>query len=329
MKFSLIICTYQRPKAVLGLLRSVGKQSVYPDQILVIDGSVDNETQAFLKKQDCRNLEYFKVGEEHRGLTKQRNFGISKVQKTAQMICFLDDDTELNRDYFEKLQETYREKPNTVGVGGYITNESRWKKVTAEDQPGSGEFDFDGWKRAEGSRFHLRRLFGLAPDTPPGTMPEFSHGYSTGFLPPSGKDYPVEFFMGGAASYKADLFQKIRFSSYFEGYGLYEDMDFCLRASRLGQLYVNTAAGLQHYHNEGGRPDSFKYGQMVIRNGWYVWRVKYPNPSIKNRVKWYATSILLALVRLGNAFSGGEKKKALTEAFGRYWALLFVSRKSD
>ena len=148
-------------------------------------------------------------------------------------------------------------------------------------------------------------------------MPDFSHGLSIGFLPPTGKTYPVEFFMGCSASFKNELFQKVGFSEYFEGYGLYEDMDFCLRASREGQLYVNTEALLFHYHEESGRPNHFQYGKMVIRNGWYVWRVKYPDPDLKASFKWHSTAFLLTLVRLGNVINTNKRLQALTESMGR------------
>ena len=163
-------------------------------------------------------------------------------------------------------------------------------------------------------------------------MPYFSNGYAIGFLPPTGKSYKVESFMGGMASYRNELFNKIKFSSYFEGYGLYEDMDFCLRASKLGQLYVNTAAQLYHHHNESGRPNQFKYGKMVIRNGWYVWRVKYPSPGLKSKIKWHATAFLLTLVRFSNVLTTSQRKKAFTESLGRvvgWWSLLWNKPKCD
>src|SRR5690606_29931927 len=139
-----------------------------------------------------------------------------------------------------------------------------------------------------GSRNLLRKKIGLLSNQPPGVMPEFSNGLSISFLPPSGKIYPVEFFMGGVSSYRKKLFEKINFSKYFEGYGLYEDMDFCLRASEIGQLYVNTGAHLFHYHEAGGRPNQFQYGKMVLRNGWYVWRIKYPKPNSVAVMKWHS-----------------------------------------
>ena len=172
----------------------------------------------------------------------------------------------------------------------------------------------------------MRKRFGLLSDQAPGIMPKFSNGFSTGFLPPSGKIYPVEYFMGGVASYRKSLFKKLSFSSYFEGYGLYEDMDFCLRASRHGQLYVNTAARLHHLHEESGRPNRFSYGKMVIRNGWYVWRIKYPKPGLGAALKWHTTVLLLTLIRLGNIVTTSKKKEALTESVGRlagWWSLFF------
>ena len=70
MKFSLIICTYMRPQSVLQLLQSVQEQTLYPDEILIIDGSTNQETELMLKDNPFRNLYYFAVPPEHRGLTK-------------------------------------------------------------------------------------------------------------------------------------------------------------------------------------------------------------------------------------------------------------------
>jgi GT2 family glycosyltransferase len=89
----------------------------------------------------------------------------------------------------------------------------------------------------------------------------------------------------------------MRFSTYFEGYGLYEDADFTLRLSKIGKLYVNTNAQLGHFHDASGRPNKFLYGKMVVRNGWFVWRVKYPNPSFMARIKWNAIVLLLTFIR--------------------------------
>ena len=79
MKISLIICTYMRPKSLLTLLNSVNNQSLYPNEILIVDGSIDTNTKEMFSTESFENLRYYLVDTKDRGLTKQRNYGISKV----------------------------------------------------------------------------------------------------------------------------------------------------------------------------------------------------------------------------------------------------------
>lgn len=327
MNFSLIICTYKRPQALLQLLQSVVQQTLYPTEILIIDGSPDDATKEMLQSTVFQKLHYFKVLPQDRGLTKQRNYGIGRVSESNEVVCFLDDDTILAPTYFEEIIKTYQLYPETLGVGGYITNEVSWQNVGYDYISKINEFYFDGYKRSDGSRFVWRKKLGLDSDCPPGYLPEFSHGRSVGFLPPSGKTYEVEQLMGGVSSFRKSVFQQFQFSTYFEGYGLYEDADFTLRVSKTGKLYLNTAAQLEHHHDAAGRPNQFEYGKMVVRNGWYVWRVKYSNPSFKAQVKWHLITLLLAAIRGINIFTTSKKKEAFTETVGRLvgWVSLFFS----
>lgn len=332
MKFSLIICTYIRPKPLLKLLQSVQEQTLYPDEILIIDGSTNNETESILEENVFQNLNYFKVSPEHRGLTKQRNFGIERVEDEMDVVCFLDDDTVLENDYFEQLLNTYAIYPQALGVGGYIMNESECVFVGDNYQPKISEYFFDGWKRKDSSRFVLRKKMGLDSDCPPGYSSLYSHGRSIGFLPPSGKIYQVEMLMGGVSSFRKLVFNKLQFSTYFEGYGLYEDADFTLRLARIGNLYVNTAAKLNHFHAVSGRPNQYQYGKMVVRNGWYVWQVKNPNPQLNAKIKWHSITILLTMIRYSNMLTTNKKAEAFTEAIGRtigWWSLLFNKPKLE
>ena len=315
-----------RPEALLKLLASVQIQSLYPDEILIIDGSLNAETEKALIQNKFKNLKYYMVSHENRGLTKQRNFGISKVNIDTGIVCFLDDDTVLESNYFENLLYTYELFPEALGVGGYISNEVKWEKVPENYISKINEFCFDGWKRKDGSRFVLRKKLNLDSDCPPGFSSLFSHGRSVGFLPPSNKIYEVEQLMGGVSSFRICVFEKLSFSTYFEGYGLYEDADFTLRVAKSGKLYLNTGAKLSHFHDESGRPNKYKYGKMVVRNGWYVWRVKNPNPNFKDRFKWNAITILLTIIRFTNVIKERKKKEAFTEAVGRsigWWSLIF------
>lgn len=332
MKFSLIICTYRRAKSLIRLLNSINSQTLYPNEILVIDGSKDDETLEILEQNSFFNLSYFKVDDKDRGLTRQRNFGIQRVNKDSEIVCFLDDDTVLNSDYFEKIISTYRQNPEALGVGGYIIDNVNWYKVPINYVSKIEEYVYDGWARKDGSRFVLRKKLGLDSNVKPAHMPEFSHGRSVSFLPPSGKIYPVEQFMGGVSSFKKSIFESMKFSTYFEGYGLYEDADFTLRLSKKGELYVNTGACLLHLHDADGRPNKFQYGKMVVRNGWYVWRVKYPNPRFIAVIKWNLLVFILSFLRLANAITTKKRVESFTESMGRFYgwiSLIFLKPKIE
>lgn len=313
-----------RPEALITLLNSVEMQTVCPDEILIIDGSTDDETGVRFRESGIKNLKYLKVSPEHRGLTKQRNYGIDCVEKSTDIVCFLDDDTILKPNYFERILEVYRKFPGALGVGGYIDNEVRWEKVEKENAQDINHFYYDGYRRKEGSRFKLRRKLGLDPDTRPGILPKFGHGRSTSFLPPSGKIYEVKQLMGGVSSFPLKVLQEHKFSEYFEGYGLYEDADYTFRISKLGPLYIHTGANLEHHHAPSGRPNQYTYGKMVTRNGWYVWRVMYPQPGAKHIFKWYAISILLTVIRFSNVVTTSQRKQAFTEFLGRIVGFLSV-----
>jgi len=317
-----------RPKPLLTLLQSVHSQTSFPNEILIIDGSTNSDTQTILEENPFPNLQYYKVPPQHRGLTKQRNYGIERVGIGMEIVCFLDDDTVLEKDYFQQLLHTYEQYPEALGVGGYIKNEIQWQQTMVEEAHQSDFFYYDGWQRKESSRFRLRKKLGLDSDCPPGYAPLFSHGRSISFLPPSQKTYEVEQLMGGVSSFRKSVFDHIQFATYFQGYGLYEDADFSLRLAKTGKLYLNTAAQLNHYHAPSGRPNQYQYGKMVVRNGYYVWRIKNPKPNLKAKTKWHAITLLLTLIRATNILNTPNRKAAATETLGRIigWLSIFYQK---
>lgn len=317
MKISLIICTYKRPQATCTLLESVQKQIRMPDEILIVDASPDNATELLISKRDFSlPIKYFLVTAEHRGLTRQRNYGVSQVSVDTDVVAYLDDDIVLEPGYFQQIEKTFTDYPDAIGVGGVDLKDNPYHKIEEGQKfDNFNYYQFDGWVRKEPLRAKARKVFGLMPDMQPDLIPDFSHGRS-GF-PPTGKIYQVEHFMGGIATYRKSLFTHVSFSSHFEGYGLYEDFDFCVSALPYGKLYVNSNAHVWHYHEAGGRPSKYHYGKMVVRNGWYVWKRRFPTNTLKARFKWHATDFLLAQIRLLNVITGPDHWGAFTEYCGR------------
>ena len=160
MVFTLIICTYMRDEPLLKLLLSMKEQTLYPNEILIIDGSLNNKTKQVLEANKFENLKYCLVDEKNRGLTKQRNYGVNLVSNESEIVCFLDDDIVLTPNYFENLMRTYDLHTDALAVGGYIINEVTWGKASKIITP--NKFYYDGWERSEPSRFKLRRKFGFA-----------------------------------------------------------------------------------------------------------------------------------------------------------------------
>lgn len=332
MKFSLVICTYLRPQSLLELLHSVKAQTLYPNEIIIVDGSINDETDILLKKHTFKNLEYFKVDASHRGLTKQRNFGIQQVAVSSQIICFLDDDTVLKNNYFETIILDFKSNSTIIGVGGVAVNENRWEpKIKGKSYSKYHYYMLDNWVCKEGLRNVVRNYLGLSSPLMPNRMPDFSNGRTCSY-PLTGQCYEVDLLIGMSMNFRSHVFKYISFSTYFEGYGLYEDADFSIRAQRYGKLVLSTAAQLVHHHDGSGRPNRFNYGKMVIRNGWYVWRVKYQNPSTKAQFKWHATALLLTIIRFTNIFTtdSTKSKEAFTESMGRvvgWFSIIFNSPK--
>lgn len=318
MKFSLIICTYMRSESLLRLLHSVQKQTKYPDEILIVDASVNQETKGALEKHTFQNLRYFLVSAENRGLTKQRNFGIAQVAVSSNIVCFLDDDTLLESDYFEEIIKSFQSSKAITGVGGIAVNEYKWKLQDPNKTYNTKKFYlFENYVLKEGQRNVVRNYLGLASHLGPSKMPDYSHGRNSGF-PMTGKTYEVDLLMGMAMAFRKNVFENIQFSKFFEGYGLYEDADFSLRALAFGKNVINTNAKLSHFHEPSGRPNQYHYGKMVVRNGWYVWRVKNPNPLFKDSLKWHSITLLLMGIRFSNVVTTPNKKAAFTESLGRF-----------
>lgn len=321
-----------RSESLLKLMQSVQRQNLYPDEILIIDGSTDYKTKLLLEENYFQNLNYFLVTKEDRGLTKQRNFGISKVDSDSEIVCFLDDDTVLEQNYFSEILKTFKTDEGIIGVGGVAINEYKWK-LQAPDvfYNKKKNYLFEGYFYKEGLRNIVRNYIGLNSHLGSGKMPGYSHGRTSGF-PLTGKIYQVDLLIGMSMSFRKNVVERISFSKFFEGYGLYEDADFSIRALQFGENVINTKAQLSHFHDDSGRPNQYKYGKMVVRNGWYVWKIKNPTPNFKDRLKWNAITILLTIIRYTNVVTEKHKKEAFTEALGRtigWWSLLFNKPKIE
>lgn len=320
-RLTLVVCTYRRPTAVDRLLVALEQQTRPPDEILVVDASPDDATAAVVAgrvERGATHLHHVVVPDGERGLTRQRNRGVALA--TGGLVAFLDDDTVPGVDYFAQVERCFERHPDAAGVGGAIEGPT-WRPATPGSATPRGWYRCDGWERRDDRRWRLRRAVGLAPSVPPGHLPRSGHARPVSFLPPSGEDYRVEFVMGGASAWRRDVFARHSFSPHFEGYGLYEDLDFCIDVARERPLFLCTAATLRHDHDPAARPPGYRYGRMVVENGWYVWRRRWPSPPRADRARWWLTTVVLLAARLAGVVGRG-RSDAARESAGRVVGML-------
>lgn len=122
MLVSIVIPTFNRPgylRTCLQSLREQVKDDSDTEIIAVDDGS--EEKNAFENKRICTefNCHYLHQG-RNRGMAASRNSGIAK--SSGEWVVFLDDDIQVNKNWFENLIGLLKEVPCSVlGIEGKVT----------------------------------------------------------------------------------------------------------------------------------------------------------------------------------------------------------------
>ena len=104
MLLSVVIPTFDRPELLHETLRLLAKQSVPPDEVVL----VDNGTRPVSIAEDATRpfaLRYFRIA-ARAGVAQARNFGAAVARGTY--VAFLDDDDFWNPDYVERLRSIIR-----------------------------------------------------------------------------------------------------------------------------------------------------------------------------------------------------------------------------
>src|SRR3989339_1018223 len=93
IKISVVIPVYNAETMIVGCLESILKQSVLPDEVIVVDNGSSDRTYDIVKKYIDNNRTSLKaqiVKEEKKGAAAARNKGISMA--LSDIIVFTDSD---------------------------------------------------------------------------------------------------------------------------------------------------------------------------------------------------------------------------------------------
>jgi GT2 family glycosyltransferase len=250
---TVVICTYQRPQSSVRVLDSLAGQSRPPEAILVVDASPDERTAEAIgawqaRAATGRSLRYWRVDGSDRGLTRQRNFALARVE--TDLVAFFDDDVVLAADCLREMERAHRSDPAVVGVGCF------------------GGPDI----KRPNALWQLRHRLGIVPALQAGKY------YRSGMSVPwdfDGRLQPAvegDWLPGWGMLWQTAAARAERFHDGFAGYAQGEDLDFSLRMARHGKLIMARGAELQHLPDSAGRPDPARLGYMEIYNRFQIHR---------------------------------------------------------
>ncbi len=123
MKFSFIIGTLNRKNELEWCLDSLFNQMYKDFEIIIIDQSIGDETEKFVKEINDRRIIYKHV--KFQGLSKARNEAIRL--SSGDYVCLIDDDAYYMDDYLEKLSKYYLNNKNII-ISGYMWDAKRKKE---------------------------------------------------------------------------------------------------------------------------------------------------------------------------------------------------------
>ena len=206
---SVIIITRNRPQMVRECLEHLGRQTRQPDEIIVVDSSTGEETQAVLDSYP--EVVRLRIPNGRNNMPQARNLGIAHAR--GEVIAFLDDDSYAHPDWLARLVAHYHD-PTVGGVGGRLIDPLR---------PPIGE--------------------------EVGSVRISSHiKITANFVIDTGQSVEVEHLSGGTMSFRKAILTEIGgFDPHYTGGNQLEETDVCVRVKAAGyRLVYEPSAVVDH-----------------------------------------------------------------------------------
>ncbi len=256
-RVSVIVPTRNRGADVVLLLESLLRQTLLPDEVLVIDESTDPAHPAMIRAWAGQHpgLAVRVVAATVGSLARSRNIGIR--ESTGAYVMFLDDDI--------------------ITAPGYLA-----EMVAALEAPGEHYAGGSGLPTADpgfSPRYpkaqRFKRFFRLG---------HFADGRflvnGMGTLPcERERVVATEFVPGGVNIFRRELFREYQFDERLSGYSNFDDIDFSYRASRHQRFFFNPRALVYHKDHQDkrcSRAARFQHCRMWTRNYLYFFAKNIP-----------------------------------------------------
>jgi len=222
-KISVVIPTLNRPVSLVLAVTSVLEQKHLPDEIIIVDQSVDEHSyiavKGLYKNFDVTPKLIYLHEPEVSGLTEAKQRAVEVVK--GDIISFLEDDVVLDPCYIENSLSVFNKNPKMMGCCGVISNIYSGTLY---------EYLFKLFHR--GIFYDSRLNLGKNRDC---------QGL--------GKLLPSRYLSGGISCYRKEVFEKVKFDTV-NNFFMLEDIDFSTRAADyFGDKYFFISTNMCLKHN--------------------------------------------------------------------------------
>jgi glycosyltransferase involved in cell wall biosynthesis len=267
-KISFIVPTMDREDDLYIMLKSLERQTVLPDQVIIVDGGY-NKVEYMINKFILLKIEYIRIFPP--SLAKQKNAGVEKVANDATLIGYLDDDLEFYPDSVENMLKFWDSAPDEYGGAAFaVTNIDR--KVGT-----------------------VRKILNIDSDQPGKVI---SNGFVSMLDNPI-KTTDVDWLYGGATVWAAEVIKNYQYDEWYKGSGFMEDIDFSYNIRENFSLIVLADACVKHHTHPIRGDRYYLLGKWQITNRLYFVR-KYVDRGLSITNAWIASfSIILVNLLAG------------------------------
>jgi GT2 family glycosyltransferase len=206
-------------------LKSILRLQKEFNEVIVVDQSESSITKDMIERLDNKKIKY--IHSAVPSITIARNIGVNNVCDKSKFICFLDDDVDIGKNYFEEILSLFG---NDTIMG-----------VAAFDNSPCNESILSSLIR---KMFFLRHRRSGRMTSPYGNnYPMLKHFrreidiYGERILLPDYDAIIVEWFPGVNMCFRKEVFKEQSFDENLLGYTVAEDIDFTYR---LTQRYPNS-----------------------------------------------------------------------------------------
>jgi glycosyltransferase involved in cell wall biosynthesis len=272
---SVIIPTFNRPKDLEITINHIVPLLGQIQEILIIDQSTNNQTKDLIECFNDPKIKY--IYSSIPSITIARNIGIKNVLSNSNIICFIDDDVNIENNYFNEISKVFVDHPEAMAVAGY-------NKVSA-------------YSNIENI---LKKIFFLG---------YVESGNKARIISAYGNTYPgnlntvinAQWLPGVNMCYRSEVFKYQLFDQNLLGYTLAEDIDFTYRLYKRNPkgLFITPFAMLEHRSSISERAPTAKMSYINQIDHFYF-HYKNMNTSYSQKAKFVWSLFGISVLRTLN-----------------------------